>query len=319
MKQLAFKILLLLTPIVGLYFYGLSLIHPDQIILNKGTAILILGDSHTQCALNDSIMPETMNLSSSADLYFHSYLKLRNILMFNKIRTLVLSYDYTSFWPGIEDQFFYAGNFDFKLKSYESIMNISDIEQVVINKPTSLNHLMGFFFGEARDQEKSALSFSLHGQMNEIDSISRYGGYCSFKKSCDQKVLKNRVDNLKQKGMPDVRQSLKRSNFQLTYLVKIYDLCRVQGIHLVLLNTPVSPEFYPLQGVSKKSCVSFMRDIRSQFLPQAEYLDFTDYSMTPESYCDVEHLNGKGAIVLSRKVYNLIGIDSLSVKDRHNP
>ena len=42
--------------------------------------ILILGDSHTENAINDSIFSNSLNYSASADAYIFSYVKLKAIL-----------------------------------------------------------------------------------------------------------------------------------------------------------------------------------------------------------------------------------------------
>ena len=45
--------------------------------------ILIVGNSHTECSVNDSIISNSVNLSQSASSYFYSYMKIREFTKYN--------------------------------------------------------------------------------------------------------------------------------------------------------------------------------------------------------------------------------------------
>ena len=55
--------------------------------------ILIVGNSHTECSINDSIISNSVNLSQSASSYFYSYMKIREFTKYNpQIDTVIISF-----------------------------------------------------------------------------------------------------------------------------------------------------------------------------------------------------------------------------------
>jgi len=89
--------------LVVFIFFAASLVLLTKTILlqqfnfniGQNKKIVILGDSHTQCAVNDSVFQEAINLSESADTYFYSYIKFKRLLKENpQLEILVIGYSY---------------------------------------------------------------------------------------------------------------------------------------------------------------------------------------------------------------------------------
>ena len=91
--------LFLLTILILSFNIGSNLIIRNFYSYNiaKDKNILILGDSHTEVSLNDSIISNSINFSLGTSSYFHSYIKLKYILSNNEhIDTLILGYSFNS-------------------------------------------------------------------------------------------------------------------------------------------------------------------------------------------------------------------------------
>lgn len=59
----------------------------------KGVNSLIIGHSHPECALDDKIVKNCINMSSSGTSYFYNFYLLKPILKFNKnIKTVYIEY-----------------------------------------------------------------------------------------------------------------------------------------------------------------------------------------------------------------------------------
>ena len=63
-------------------------------ILNEGDKIYIMGNSHSECAINDSLLADNyINISLSAEPLFYSVIKARRLLTENKkIDTIIIEF-----------------------------------------------------------------------------------------------------------------------------------------------------------------------------------------------------------------------------------
>ena len=84
-------IVALTTPLI--YKYKLN-----HLQLDESTNVLILGDSHTQYGLDDSIILNSLNISQSAQHFIYSYNVLKQLLNTNsQIEKVILGVSFHSF------------------------------------------------------------------------------------------------------------------------------------------------------------------------------------------------------------------------------
>ena len=50
--------------------------------IDEGITTLVIGHSHSECSVNDSILKNSINLSSSGESYFYNYQKLINNFLY---------------------------------------------------------------------------------------------------------------------------------------------------------------------------------------------------------------------------------------------
>ena len=100
MKKFFLKIVsfvsIIFATIVLMITIVLNTSFPDNVFnLGNEIKVLIIGDSHTECAINDSILNNSMNFSQSGDNYLYSYTKLTLFKKNNpKLKHVILSYSY---------------------------------------------------------------------------------------------------------------------------------------------------------------------------------------------------------------------------------
>lgn len=89
-KLISIFILLILAQMLLLKTF---LNHKDKLNISKDKKVLILGDSQTEAALNDSIINISINYSNSGDPIFFNYVKLKKIVSKNiHIKKIVLGF-----------------------------------------------------------------------------------------------------------------------------------------------------------------------------------------------------------------------------------
>jgi hypothetical protein len=257
-----------------------------QLPANK--KILILGDSHTECAINDKILNRSFNFSQSGTAHFYSLLKLKKMLANNsQIETVVLSYSYDDVRLA-KDMWF--TNHEYILKKvprYFSLMEFGDIKKLLKVNPLSVIGSIPTFLVDS--------IYQLLRGGDVLESRSFLGGFYPLKKLGFEKTL-DKISSRKIKN-----EKKKNSKFQLSHLKEIYDYCAIKGIKLVLINTPVFISNFD------KSYISFYFDYAKQNLPEAKLIDHSNFNLEPEYFADETHLNYKGAekysIFLKEKGY----------------
>ena len=88
MKKLIIKLLyffFLTLAAVIVYFFSVyqASSYRTSFKLNQDTKYVIFGHSHAECDYNDSLINKFQNLAESGESYLYSYIKLKNVLIYN--------------------------------------------------------------------------------------------------------------------------------------------------------------------------------------------------------------------------------------------
>lgn len=259
--------------------------------INPSKNILILGDSQTQCALNDTVFNNALNLSESADTYFYSYIKLKKIIpQNNQIDTLFLSYAPHNV-SITQDNWLQDNSINgFKLPLHFFLFDTSDVLnfgriapfQLLKNYPKvvgkNASHIYRIF-------------------KNEPINKFGIGGY---------KAIFHKLDETNNEKPALILQK-KQNQFaktDLEYLKKIYSYCNNKKIKMILIATPLSPKVAnnDLRFLDK------YKTFASSELCNATLLNYTNYSIEKKYFADNVHLNYQGAKLFSVMIKNVIKI-----------
>lgn len=195
--------LAVLPAIIGL---GYQLHHPAYLSLpDMSKDILILGDSHTECGINDSIFSNCMNFSETSEPYMFCYAKLQMLTSGkNNFDTLLLSVNPRSLSarssiPGV-----------YKFNSTLCLLDWSTLQDYLDEMPLYMaGRLLRPFWTEPR----------LEGGFLGLP-------YCKLDKDIELNQGKE-------------RNSCITYPLQLTYLKKIVQLCEEKNICLYFVNVPM--------------------------------------------------------------------------------
>lgn len=256
-----------------------------SLALPEGTTMLILGDSHVECALNDTLLPGAVNLSQAGDAYLYSHAKLRALLEQNAgIDTLLLSYNfqclnaqldvltrsekycesklpYSFFLLDREDLSVYREQYAF----YSTMLRAPYIRRQFIKKsfqrPTHLADLkIGGFQYMVRDKFKKDLALR---------------------------------DSTRQAGLQP--QRFGEAKDQVPYLLRTVDLCREKGVTCILINTPVHPV------VPRDSDTAAYYGFHRKYMADILLLDHSAWPLPDSGYSDATHLSHHGARIYSTR------------------
>ena len=266
---------LIITGIVSLVVGFLSVFISKQTFdykIKEKKNILIVGNSHTECSINDSILSNSINLSQSASSYFYSYMKIREFTKYNpQIDTVIISFSDNDLFSEKEKWF----------SSSEKINNKMTRHIILFNKDDYLDLF------KSNPIEVIVQTFILYSDFYNLHTKKRdfIGSY--------NKINVNKIDEdiIEFNRSPPIIDSIIAIT-ELQYLLKIYNFTQENEIKLILLNTPIYPILEKhFSVIRQRNCSSIARDQ----MPNATYFDHTSFVLKNSDYADLSHLNNKGS------------------------
>ena len=252
--------------------------------ISKNINKVFTGDSNVECAVNDSLIPNSINIAQSGEAYMYTYAKIKSLLEYNdQIKTVFIGF---SFWDLIkftEDRWMFSSEFVIEeITLYHYLLDYYDKFLLIKNNPVA--YIKGVF--------KSILSNlnvfikSLHrGEFN--GKLIKFGGYVDSGREILQEDIKKNTFK---------EQVFEKGLIQIEYLKKISELCRQKSIKLVLLNTPKHNYYYSnIPEPIRQNWIS----VRNSF-SRDSLLDFSTFSLPDSCFGDLTHINSKGAKIFSR-------------------
>ena len=233
--------------------------------------ILIVGNSHTECSVNDSIISNSVNLSQSASSYFYSYMKIRDFTKHNpQIDTLIISFSDNDLFSEKEKWFSSSEKINNKMTRHIVLFNKDDYLDLFKSNPLEVSFQTFILYSDF---------YNLHTQKR--DFIGSYN-----------KINVNKIDEAIiefNRRPPKICEE--RADSELEYLIKIYEFTQEHKIKLILLNTPIHPILEKHFSVIKPRNLQIV----SENMPNATYFDHTSFVLKNSDYADLGHLNNKGS------------------------
>jgi hypothetical protein len=286
MKKFTCQVLLFLGVMVvvviiylgGIYFMQSS----TSFALPPDKHILVLGDSHTECAIDDDIFSRAENVSQSASTYLHSYCKLRKFLDKNEhVDTVLLSFHFPGLTVSVDDRWLFNEKYMMmQLPRYVMLMDREEMAIFANRKKTFVKAVLQFPL-------KFLINFARKGGRGLSYRDLDIGGYLNL----DRDKLQ---ENIARHDREVARGDTAISSYQKAYLLKIVELCEARGVELILINSPMyKPEVYSDPDRRWK-------DFHATYLPGVTYLDYSAFPLPDSCYGDIQHLNYKGARIFSK-------------------
>ena len=247
---------------------------------------LVLGDSHTETAVNDGISENIKNLSFKGESVFFTYYKLKKIFEANShIENIVLGFSYHSLNQ------FQDSKFQSLLYEYIWLLNSDGVHMMdfsVSNMRMLLKNINSRFYDRLMASLKG-VEFKLLGGGNrqlEIDKLSE----ATSKKRIQKHYIQD--DGVTAQGY---------SVLQQRYFDKIITLCVERGVRLVLLNTPLHSSYYsnvPNQFIDEY--YAMINALKLRYPNLLLNLDYYNLVASNQLFYDGDHLNSKGSSYFMR-------------------
>ena len=247
---------------------------------------IICGDSHSQTALNDSLIPYSKNIAAGGEPIFYTYYRILNVLNNNpQIRRVILGLSFHNMsvyhdgrvWP----KYFLLGDIHFFFTILKK--NPTTFFNAFISHQRNLaNNSWKFLFSKFSYEDFPFSSGYIGLNPRDLDSVSVIK-IINRHYYCDGKI-----------------QGL--SVIQRRYLDKIVAHCKNRKIDIIFVNTPKHEKYLKL--VPDKFIKHHYEVIRQY--PNVIYLDHHNYYLDDEYFCDYDHLNYKGALLYTTEFRKLL-------------
>jgi hypothetical protein len=242
---------------------------------------LFIGDSHVMHGINDSIVPNSINLSLNSESYYYSFYKIKGITQNNpSIKNIFLGFSYHSLSSYYEEYEF--GKFSKDVSTtYFFIMPFHEQIRLI-----EINYLqLPAFF---RNMLIKGIYPSFYGNYE-----NEFYRSCATDSSMDKRLLFQFYNS---------GHVLPFSIINIDYLHKIVNYCRTHQLNLVLVNTP-EHEYYK-KRIPIKYIKKYAQIINALKIP---VIDFHDLNLDDSCFIpDGDHVSRKGAIILSEKLKELL-------------
>jgi hypothetical protein len=256
-------------------FFNYLLINYYGYEIKKDQNILVLGDSHTEYAIDDNVFKRSINLSHSADSYFYSFLKIRKLKKENpQIDTLLLALSNHNLLIEYEERWlFNTAHIKSKFRIYTDLMSFSDFLVLFKSNPSAV--IQGII-----ESPKYSIKLLFRGGLKERD----LGKFQSSQRNSLEKDIEYRKKNMNQRA-------LEYSQIDTKYLFSITEFCDKNNIELIFVSTPIHPEYIKLKGEE----IQLLNDFYSSNLTKYKFLDYSQFDVPDNYFQDLDHLNAKGA------------------------
>ncbi len=275
-KTVLFLILISGIILIGILIVNYLIDNGNYYKIPSKTDHLIIGNSHTQRALNDTIIRNSTNLSSSAENNLYTYFKIKKIVKHNKIKNIFLSFSNNCVPISYDDYVWKETNLNRSYPKLHAFLGYEEYKIIIRKNPGSFLRIQSF-------TTKKDIEFLISDNKNAINFYG-WGGFDYSKINELDSILQNK-DRIPKEEI----KNFKYSKYGLEYLDKIVKLCSENKINLFLIRCPVHKSWVKLENE-----YYFKKILKSKYSNVA-FLDFKDFPLDNNSYGDLNHLNHFGA------------------------
>jgi len=304
LKLISFVLLFLILIIILTFLSNKIINNANYYKLSDTTKFVIFGNSHNECAFNDTLIRNFKNLSNSGESYFYTYLKVKKIISSNRqIKNVFIEYSNNAIEKSMELRTFDDTYLPIRIPTYFPLMDYSDFRLIWTNNykgflnclPKSILKNIGWNFKYVLSAEKG------------FNKEACFGGYLYLVRDKTDSLINNPPTiNLKEKTKSEI------SEINIKYLVKTIEFCKLNNVKVFLIRSPLHSKYTGVENELK-----YRELLRFQLL-NSEFLDFKDFPIQNYEFGDLEHLNYKGARIFSIFFNNLLDLNLLNNNNKQD-
>lgn len=243
---------------------------------------LIIGDSHTQTAIDDSILDNSINVSQSGQHFLYTYNVLRILLDDNEhIDNVLLGVSFHSFGASRDEHVKNSSKMRYSFANYYPVLNFDSFSDV------SLISAQGF-----RLMLINVLDTMFSSNIHAYPFIGKF-----YDREGNNLNSKSVQANIEGHYYTEDGRLQSFSELQVEYLQKISDLCKENDIQLILINTPKHRLYN--EKIPKEFVNHYYKIIQKITSDNVNFIDLHAYHLPDDNYGDGDHLNAFGAKKIS--------------------
>jgi len=240
---------------------------------------IVIGNSHPECALNDSLILDFKNIAHSGESYFYTIPKVENVLLQNKnIKVVFIEFGdlqlRTSTLKWIYDAEFLSRNYP----DFGPFLNWKSNKEILVNNFKGFANVLSLVL-------RTNVSKIYLNDNNNYDK--KLGGYLYL-----SRVYKNNTLPKTTKKSNSDNDEFYTGNIKL--LRELIAKCKQLNTKVYIIRCPTHKKYH-----RNDSNVN-LKQIVAQNFPDDEFLDFKDFPINDHEFADLEHLNYKGAKKFSK-------------------
>ena len=282
-----------------------KIIDSGMLRLDESTNILAVGDSHAETSINPSLLPNSENISCSAENYFWTYYKIKHFIKHNKkITTVILPFSWHNLPKKYQEKFLFDKSFG-KIDDYFLLLDENGRNVIETFDGSYLITWLKYTGGVPfQFYLNNTLLRELFGSSVDKKGINFYGGFKKISKNdlSHGKILK-KVNSYFYHDSHNVSDS---STIMIEYLHKITQLCYENNIQLILLNAPVHKRYKSMIPAKAVASFEITKKIILTKYRNICYVDFSDMEMPDSCFSDGDHVNSSGAEIVTKALLHSI-------------
>jgi len=282
-----------------MYGFNTWLQQRDVYKVPKSVESLFIGDSHIKCTFDYSMIAHSINTAQTAEPYIMTYYKLLPIIENNPgIKNVILGFSYHNIAGENDTQFQNPSKVTSLYATYYPVINYKDVKVEHCSWQRYMKSVI-----------KHKVLFNLMYTKNLIKRISGKGTPAYPYIGTYLRSTNKFHDNTKLR-IPDhyytADSTVSRpSEISKNYLLRIADFLQKKNIKLYLVTSPLHPHYQA--GIPEFYRREF-QDFRKQLeqYPNVIYLDYENDFKTDDYFKDSDHLNVKGAKIISMRLDSIL-------------
>jgi hypothetical protein len=241
-------------------------------MFNSNIKYVILGNSHPECAYNDTLLNRFLNLSKSAESYYFTFFKIQKIIAQNK---------------QIDTFFIECSNIQFTEQMDESIWGRKSSTRYILYAPfIPIQHhkvlIKNNVLGLLNNISVGARTNATKLISNDLTYQDQIGGYLFLERDKTDSLLQHIPTQSE-------NNSHQLSLTNIYYLEQLITYCQKQHKKVFLIRSPMHR-----MSTDFKNERQFLSILKTRF-GEIEFLDFSKFPLENDEFGDLEHLNHKGA------------------------
>lgn len=248
-------------------------------MFNSAYKNLLVGHSHMEVAINDSLLKHTKNIAYQGESYFYTFFKLKIALEQNRnIKNVYIEFTNNQILKRMEMKVSGSKYLDRSLNFYMPFFLMNDYINLMKHSNGKLIPFLG----------RGLLKNSVRLIKNDYELNGKLGRYFFLDKTLKLDESSSHDKNITHEETFSVNAYKKSITY--LYLNKIVNLCKAKNVNIVFVRSPLHTES-SLRLFDKE-----FLEIKDSLFSKQKFIDNINFNLPNSFFADKEHLNYKGAI-----------------------